>query len=59
MQRIVLAVPGDIGGCGPLGLGLMQTWRGGGKVTSWMDGVGEDEMYWTNEVDETNMWQFC
>ncbi len=42
---MVLAVPGEIGGCGVLGLGLMWTWRGASKGTSWMDRVGEEGTY--------------
>jgi len=54
MWSIVLAVPGDIGGCGPSGLKRM--WSEGGKATSCMDGVGEKGMYWTEGVeDDTEM----
>ena len=58
MRRIVLAVLGDMGGCGPLGLKWMC--RGGGKATSWTDGEGEEGTYWTNGADdETDMWRSC
>ncbi len=55
MQRIILAILGDIDGCGALGLGLMQTWRGGGEATSCMDRVGEEGTYWTEDANDTNM----
>src|SRR6266851_6943641 len=38
----------------------MCTWSGGRDATSWMDGVGECGMYWTDKsVDETKMWRVC